>query len=306
MRGRYIFQQLIINLRTGVIEHAADLPRDEIRGSYRSVAVTSGWEHVLPTTKEAGATDGEAGGVRAAESMAFSRPKGEEGDGQVVAPHGDVYVFSNSNFTDVHRELHALDIIPSSYTSSGSNDATNNGTSGVSTVQTTDLTSHLGTTQSSLGTATPQPPGLRFPFAAQIGHYLVVGGTYLSSSSQQFALWALDLRSWTWEKVDVEVLEGNGERVVRERELAETGRGLPEGALAGGSWNRAVHWEDEGRLVVFGNRYRSLQEDCEYFLFRECVGWTTAVEGWIMRRCDENVLSVQGAGYDGVPNMGRC
>lgn len=188
------------------------------------------------------------------ERLSYSRPRGSGARGEqgehVLTPHGDVYVFSNSNFTDVHRELHTISLEEEE-------------------VRMTDLTTFMGSTATA---TTVQPPGLRFPFAAQVGRYLVVGGTYLSQSSQQFALWSLDLGTWQWAKVDAGVLEGNGERVGR-----VDGRVLSEDALAGGSWNRAVLWPGEGgeKLLVFGNRYRSLQEDCECRRCGSCASLTS-------------------------------
>jgi hypothetical protein len=66
------------------------------------------------------------------------------------------------------------------------------------------------------------------------------------------------LVAFTWRKIDAEVLEGTGERVVPSGQAGA--HGLPEEGLAGGSWNRAVWWAERGVLVVFGNRYRSLQD----------------------------------------------
>lgn len=208
----------------------------QVRGSYRSVCVAVEWEEVRPsggTTKE---------GDRIAQRLTGSqRRRGGERGGDVLTPDGDAYLFSNANFTDVQRSLHALSL----------DDDDDD------TVRITDMTSQLNASPT-----TAQPPGLRFPFAAHVGRYLVVGGTYLSASTQQFALWALDLRGWTWRKVDAEVLEGMGHGV--------GGQGLTEDVLAGGSWNRAVWWEEGRRLVVLGNRYRGLQEDCECGFFFFC------------------------------------
>ncbi len=88
---------------------------------------------------------------------------------------------------------------------------------------------------------TTLPPGLRFPFGAILGHHLIIAGTYLSASVQQFLMWALDLWTWQWTKVD-------------------------SIALNRGSWNKATLWEDQAKLVVFGNMGSNLQEDCESFL----------------------------------------
>ena len=168
----------------------------------------------------------------------------------MLTPEGDAYLFSNSNFTDVQRQLCAISLDP-----------------GAEAPSVRDLTPRLDASPSTTTTTSTalQPPGLRFPFATQVGHHLVLGGTFLSASAQQFALWALDLVAFTWRKIDAEVLEGTGERVVPSGQAGA--HGLPEEGLAGGSWNRAVWWAERGVLVVFGNRYRSLQEDCEFVAF---------------------------------------
>ena len=61
------------------------------------------------------------------------------------------------------------------------------------------------------------PPGLRFPNGGVINGHFVVSGTYLTSSKQEYALWALDLKTLTWGRIDA------------------------GGAIFGhGSWNRGV------------------------------------------------------------------
>jgi hypothetical protein len=131
---------------------------------------------------------------------------------------GDIYTFSNSNFTDVKRELQ----LSSADGMHGPNGAD---------MQTTDLTGLMKG-------APTLPPGLRFPFGAILGHYLIIAGTYLSASVQQFSTWSLDLWTWQWQKIDAMALEK-------------------------GSWNKAALWEDQAKLVVFGNRDSDLQQDCE-------------------------------------------
>lgn len=82
------------------------------------------------------------------------------------------------------------------------------------------------------------PPGLRFPNGDIIGHHFVVSGTFLTSSKQEYALWALDLKSLTWSRID-------------------TGPGI----LTSGSWNRGVLWKKRNTFVILGDRRRSLSED---------------------------------------------
>jgi hypothetical protein len=82
------------------------------------------------------------------------------------------------------------------------------------------------------------PPGLRFPNGGVIDTNFVVSGTYLTSSKQEYALWALDLRDLTWSRIDA---GGN--------------------VFSQGSWNRGVLWNRRNTFVILGNRKRSLVED---------------------------------------------
>ncbi|KAK3689679.1 hypothetical protein B0T22DRAFT_379536 [Podospora appendiculata] len=82
------------------------------------------------------------------------------------------------------------------------------------------------------------PPGLRFPNGGVIDTHFVVSGTYLTSSKQEYALWALDLRTLTWSRIDA------GGAVFSQ-----------------GSWNRGVLWNRRNTFVVLGNRKRSLVDD---------------------------------------------
>lgn len=82
------------------------------------------------------------------------------------------------------------------------------------------------------------PPGLRFPNGGIINGHFVVSGTYLTTSKQEYALWALDLKTLTWGSFDV---SGS---VFRQ-----------------GSWNRGVLWDRRNAFVILGHRKRSLVED---------------------------------------------
>lgn len=82
------------------------------------------------------------------------------------------------------------------------------------------------------------PPGLRFPNGGVLDNHFVVSGTYLTSSKQEYALWALDLKTLTWSRIDA-------------------GGGI----FSQGSWNRGVLWPRRNTFVILGNRKRSLVED---------------------------------------------
>ena len=82
------------------------------------------------------------------------------------------------------------------------------------------------------------PPGLRFPNGGIIDNHFVVSGTFLTSSKQEYALWALDLRTLTWSRIDA------GGSIFSQ-----------------GSWNRGVLWGRRNSFVILGNRKRSLVDD---------------------------------------------
>ena len=82
------------------------------------------------------------------------------------------------------------------------------------------------------------PPGLRFPNGGVLDRHFVVSGTYLTSSKQEYALWALDLRTLTWSRIDA------GGSVFTQ-----------------GSWNRGIIWPRRNTFVILGNRKRNLVED---------------------------------------------
>ena len=82
------------------------------------------------------------------------------------------------------------------------------------------------------------PPGLRFPNGGVLDNHFVVSGTYLTSSKQEYALWALDLKTLTWRRIDA-------------------GGGI----FSQGSWNRGILWPRRNTFVILGNRKRSLVED---------------------------------------------
>ena len=82
------------------------------------------------------------------------------------------------------------------------------------------------------------PPGLRFPNGGITNNHFVVSGTYLTSSKQEYALWALDLRTLSWGRIDA------GANVFSQ-----------------GSWNRGVLWNRRNNFVVLGHRKRSLVDD---------------------------------------------
>ncbi|KAI0144526.1 hypothetical protein GGR57DRAFT_507394 [Xylariaceae sp. FL1272] len=138
-------------------------------------------------------------------SGSASRPEG--GIGQEAREFGSsMLIYSNYNFLDVKLEL--------------------------------QIRGSDGSLTERPMSGTYSPPGLRFPNGGVIDTYFVVSGTYLTSSKQEYALWALDLRTLTWSRIDA------GASVFSQ-----------------GSWNRGVLWNRRNTFVILGNRKRSLVDD---------------------------------------------
>lgn len=121
-------------------------------------------------------------------------------------PGSSMLIYSNYNFLDVKLEL--------------------------------QIRSSDGTLSEKPMSGASSPPGLRFPNGGVIDTHFVVSGTYLTSSKQEYALWALDLRTLTWTRIDA------GGSVFSQ-----------------GSWNRGVLWNRRNTFVILGNRKRSLVDD---------------------------------------------
>lgn len=84
------------------------------------------------------------------------------------------------------------------------------------------------------------PPGLRFPTAGIVSNHLIVSGTFLRSSTEEYMLWALTLRTLEWHRIDI---AGN--------------------IFSTGSWNRGVPWCKRNSYVVLGDRSRPFKLDYE-------------------------------------------
>jgi len=130
----------------------------------------------------------------------------EEDEPTSIGSGAPMLIYSNYNFLDVKLELQ---------------------------VRLTD-----GTLTEKQMQAGVSPPGLRFPNGGVIANHFVVSGTFLTSSKQEYALWALDLRTLTWSRIDA------GGSIFSQ-----------------GSWNRGVLWSRRNSFVILGNRKRSLVDD---------------------------------------------
>lgn len=114
-------------------------------------------------------------------------------------------------FTDVKRELEVFSPLPDTDFTITDGSAAMNGTS--------------------------FPPGLRFPSGAILGTHFLIAGTYLAHTYQSYSIWALDLLTMTWSRID------------------------PGNSVASGSWFRACLWAEANKFVIFGNRNGNLVED---------------------------------------------
>lgn len=139
-----------------------------------------------------------------------SGPDNEDGSDRAAVEKGDsmssMLIYSNYNFLDVKLELQA---------------------------RLSD-----GSLIEKEMTGTVSPPGLRFPSGDILDNHFIVSGTYLTSSKHEYALWALDLKTLTWSRIDA-------------------GGGI----FSQGSWNRGVLWARRNTFVILGNRKRVLVDD---------------------------------------------
>lgn len=171
------------------------------------------WTSTQPLGKSCGAyrsvvaplTPAVSAKIGRVNSNGISRPEGGISQ-EAREPGSSMLIYSNYNFLDVKLEL--------------------------------QVRSSDGQLSERPMSNTYSPPGLRFPNGGVIDTYFVVSGTYLTSSKQEYALWALDLRTLQWMRIDA------GGSVFKE-----------------GSWNRGVLWNRRNTFVILGHRKRSLVDD---------------------------------------------
>ncbi|KAI7879350.1 galactose oxidase [Lichtheimia hyalospora FSU 10163] len=152
-----------------------------------------------------------------------------------------IYVYSNYNFTDVQRELQVI-------------------RSPLGTGATVEDCTHAMA-------GTLLPPGLRFPSGHSLGHHVVICGTHLSPQSQTFSIWALDLGTLAWSRI-------------------ETGT-----IFSRGSWNCGTVYPNSNRALVFGHRERHLMEDYNHRQLNFDHMATIDLEAFGVYRVPENTCS---------------
>lgn len=193
-------------------------------GTYRSVAVSANQRVRLPQEEDHSADTTTMLGPPGTRFRPDKSPPAAQAftssDSFVHMPYSapptdnfpnDIYLYSNYNFTDVKREFEVFSPLPD-----------------------TDFTI---TDRSSDMTGTSFPPGLRFPSGAILGTHFIIAGTYLAHTYQSYSIWALDMLTMTWSRID------------------------PGSAVATGSWFRACLWAEANKLMIFGNRNGNLIED---------------------------------------------
>ncbi|KAJ8655635.1 hypothetical protein O0I10_008724 [Lichtheimia ornata] len=182
-------------------------------GTYRSIAVAAPPGTRLPAGTPS--NDMPSSRVTSPDPMnavSSHNTGGGGGGGNNDAPSSSsIYVYSNYNFTDVQRELQVI-------------------RSPLGTGATVEDCTHAMA-------GTLLPPGLRFPSGHSLGHHVVICGTHLSPQQQTFAIWALDLGTLAWSRI-------------------ETGT-----IFSRGSWNCGTVYPNNNRALVFGHRERHLMED---------------------------------------------
>ncbi|KAG2221246.1 hypothetical protein INT45_012367 [Circinella minor] len=128
--------------------------------------------------------------------------------------YSTIFTYSNYNFYDLKRTLHQITISNKGYVA--------------------DFTDY---TQSLIGSRQHTPPALRFPSGFACGHHLIVVGPNITPESQQLHIWALNVVSMSWSRIDAGP------------------------ALAQGSWLRGLLYEDRNQFIVFGHPGRSMHAD---------------------------------------------
>ncbi|KAI9322223.1 hypothetical protein BX666DRAFT_1827210, partial [Dichotomocladium elegans] len=197
----YLGEINVLDLTTWEWVHAKSF--DNQAGAYRSIAITNPPGAQLPVV--VGETSNKT------YDAAGSNNNNMQSSPHTAGSGSPIYMYTNYNFADVKRELQVI------FSPSGAS----------SMVE--DYSMYM--------TGAAMPPGIRFPSGFTLGHHLILAGTYLSPQAQAFSIWALDLETLTWSRIETGSVFGQG------------------------SWNRGVLHSGTNRFVVFGNSNRSLLED---------------------------------------------
>lgn len=199
--NHYIEEINVFNLRS--LKWVSTRTLDRSCGAYRSVVAPLG--RALTTTTIGAGMGPNRGSPSMEETVPLSTMNGGSLSQPIQNETNAMLVYSNYNFLDVKLELQIR--LPDG-----------------------SLTEKPMNGQFS-------PPGLRFPNGGVLDDHFVVSGTYLTSSKQEYALWALNLRTLIWSRIDAGQV------------------------FAQGSWNRGILWSKRNSFLILGNKNRSLVED---------------------------------------------
>ncbi|CUS12462.1 unnamed protein product [Tuber aestivum] len=197
--NHYIEEINVFNLRS--LKWTSTTPLDRSCGAYRSVVAPLG-RGLTASSIGAGRSSPYMGPE---ENPSLSAVNGQSTSRTSPSEANAMLIYSNYNFLDVKLELQ-IRLLDGSLTERPMNGQFS-------------------------------PPGLRFPNGGVLDNHFVVSGTYLTSSKQEYALWALDLRTLIWSRIDA------GQ------------------AFSQGSWNRGILWSKRNAFLILGNKNRSLVED---------------------------------------------
>ncbi len=136
----------------------------------------------------------------------------------------DIWCYSNYDFAKVRRELDLISPISESSEPALPSDKHHSPPSFAIREQSCRIR------------GSSQPPGLRFPTGGVVGNHFILCGLYLATTSAAFSIWALDLDNMSWKYLEPAVLNT-------------------------GSWNRAIVWPEQARILIFGNSQGDLADD---------------------------------------------
>ncbi|KAG1048896.1 hypothetical protein G6F43_008747 [Rhizopus delemar] len=124
-----------------------------------------------------------------------------------------IHVYSNHSASDAPRQLHSWKL--------------NTGNECVDILNQTEQ----------IGANNTAPPPIRFPSAFICGQQFILAGPYISGSSHSFQIWALDMTSFVWTKIE------------------------PGPGLTRGSWLRGMLCESMNKFLIFGHPGRTMKDD---------------------------------------------
>ncbi|RCH78917.1 hypothetical protein CU097_000619, partial [Rhizopus azygosporus] len=156
LESNYLDEMNVLNLKTWEWEMIKAL--DKHVGAYRSMAAT------VPLMSKVDEDNRNNNNTDDPVTASMNQENKDQTTG--------VYLYTNSNFSDVKRELQLIHA------------------------------NHSIEDYSGYMTGSIMPPGLRFPTGHALGNHLILAGTYLSPQSQSYTIWSLDLAKLTWSRIE--------------------------------------------------------------------------------------------------------